>query len=105
MAKPQTPPSEPPQTPPSEPPQTPPDPLGELLRKLKLEKHLTDFRDNGIDMDVLHDLTEAELEKLDLKVGDRKRLIKAIAKSPEGTEKSPEETLSELGLRRRRGVT
>jgi hypothetical protein len=85
-------------TPPSEQPQTaPPDQLGEWLRERRLDKHLDLFRQHGIDMDVLHDLTEAELEKLGLAVGDRKRLIKAIAKSPEGTEKSPEETLAELG--------
>ena len=37
------------------------------------------FRDNEIDADVLADLTDADLEKLGVTLGHRKRLLKAIA--------------------------
>ena len=37
------------------------------------------FRDNGIDADVLFELTEADFEKLGVLMGHRRRLIKAIA--------------------------
>ena len=37
------------------------------------------FRDNKIDLDVLADLTDGDLEKLGIPLGDRKRLLKAIA--------------------------
>ena len=37
------------------------------------------FRDNKIDLDVLADLSDGDLEKLGIPLGDRKRLLKAIA--------------------------
>jgi class 3 adenylate cyclase len=43
------------------------------------------FRQNDIDAEVLCDLTDADLEKLGLTLGHRKRLLKAIA-SLDGTE-------------------
>ncbi len=52
------------------------------LRGLGLERHEAAFRDNLIDMDVVRDLTEADLEKLGLALGDRKRLLKAIGGLP-----------------------
>ena len=52
------------------------------LRSLSLERHEAAFRDNLIDMDVVRDLTEDDLEKLGLALGDRKRVVKAIASLP-----------------------
>jgi class 3 adenylate cyclase/tetratricopeptide (TPR) repeat protein len=52
------------------------------LRGLGLERHEATFRDNLIDMDVVRELTESDLEKLGLALGDRKRLLKAIAGLP-----------------------
>ena len=52
------------------------------LRDLGLERHETAFRDNLIDMDVVRELTESDLEKLGLALGDRKRILKAIASLP-----------------------
>jgi hypothetical protein len=49
------------------------------LRSLGLERHEAAFRDNLIDMDVIPELTENDLEKLGLALGDRKRVLKAIA--------------------------
>jgi SAM domain (Sterile alpha motif) len=37
------------------------------------------FRENDIDAEVLGDLTDADLEKLGVTLGHRKRLLKAIA--------------------------
>jgi class 3 adenylate cyclase len=52
------------------------------LRSLGLERHEAAFRDNLIDMDVIPELTENDLEKLGLALGDRKRVLKAIAGLP-----------------------
>ncbi|HTX51599.1 MAG TPA: AAA family ATPase, partial [Caulobacteraceae bacterium] len=49
------------------------------LRSLGLGQYEGAFRDNSIDADVLPDLTDADLVQLGVKLGDRKRLLKAIA--------------------------
>ena len=53
--------------------------LGEWLRGLGLGQYETSFRENGVDAEVLPDLTDADLEKLGVLLGHRKRLLKAIA--------------------------
>jgi class 3 adenylate cyclase len=53
--------------------------VGGWLRGLGLGEYEQKFRDNKIDADVLADLTDGDLEKLGLPLGDRKRLLKAIA--------------------------
>ena len=53
--------------------------LGEWLRGLRLGQYETAFHENGIDDEVLPDLTEVDLEKLGVLLGHRKRLLKAIA--------------------------
>jgi class 3 adenylate cyclase/tetratricopeptide (TPR) repeat protein len=53
--------------------------VGDWLRSLGLERHGPAFRDNSIDADVLPDLTDGDLEKLGVNLGDRKRLLRAIA--------------------------
>ena len=52
--------------------------IGGWLRNLGLERYETVFIENAIDSDVLAELTEGDLEKLGIPMGDRKRLIKAI---------------------------
>jgi class 3 adenylate cyclase/tetratricopeptide (TPR) repeat protein len=52
------------------------------LRSIGLERHLAAFRDNLVDMDVVRDLDDSDLEKLGLPLGDRKRVLKAIASLP-----------------------
>ncbi|MGA7803318.1 AAA family ATPase [Bradyrhizobium sp.] len=52
--------------------------VGDWLRSLGLEKYEQAFVANAIDSDVLPDLTEVDLEKLGIPLGDRKRLVKAI---------------------------
>src|SRR3984893_9148549 len=61
------------------------------LRDLGLGQYEGRFRENEIEADVLADLTEADLEKLGLPLGPRKRILKAIAnlgnedKAPQST--------------------
>jgi hypothetical protein len=55
--------------------------VGEWLRGLGLGQYEAAFRDNGVDADVLADLSDADLEKLGVLLGHRKRLLKAIANS------------------------
>ncbi len=54
--------------------------LGEWLRGLGLGQYEPAFHENGVDDQVLPDLTEADLEKLGVLLGHRKRLLKAIAR-------------------------
>src|SRR5215213_7193591 len=49
------------------------------LRGLGLERYEPAFRDAEVTADVLPDLTEADLEKLGLPLGPRKKLLRAIA--------------------------
>ena len=53
--------------------------VGKWLRSLGLGQFEATFRENGIDADVLRELTEADLEKLGMLLGHRKRLLRAIA--------------------------
>src|SRR5215813_12121413 len=52
--------------------------VGRWLRNLGLGQYESAFIKNAIDTDVLPELTEGDLEKLGIPLGDRKRLIKAI---------------------------
>ena len=53
--------------------------VGEWLRGLGLGQYETVFREHAIDMDVLADLKDGELAQIGVPLGDRKRLLKAIA--------------------------
>src|SRR5258708_3107413 len=61
--------------------------LGEWLRSLSLEQYEPAFRENGVDLSVLPDLTDQDLEKLGVLLGHRRKLLRAIANS-EGLEKT-----------------
>ena len=52
--------------------------VGGWLRDLGLGRYEPAFIENAIDSDVLPELTESDLKKLGIPLGDRKRLIKAI---------------------------
>ena len=49
------------------------------LRGRGLGQYEGKFLDNKIDLDVLADLSDGDLEKIGIPLGDRKRLLKAIA--------------------------
>ena len=53
--------------------------LGAWLRSLGLERYEAAFRDNAIAADVLRELTDQDLEKIGVLLGDRRRLLRAIA--------------------------
>jgi class 3 adenylate cyclase len=57
--------------------------LGGWLRSLGLEQYEAAFRENGVDLSVLPDLTDQDLEKLGVLLGHRRKLLRAIA-NPEG---------------------
>ena len=49
------------------------------LRGIGLEQYAQTFRENGIDLSVLPDLTDQDLEKLGVLLGHRRKLLRAIA--------------------------
>ena len=53
--------------------------IEDWLRQLGLERYTQAFRDNAIDAEVLPELSDADLEKLGVLLGHRKRLLRAIA--------------------------
>jgi hypothetical protein len=53
--------------------------LGAWLRSHGLEQYEAIFRDNAIDAEVLHDLTENHLREMGLPLGARLKLLKAIS--------------------------
>jgi class 3 adenylate cyclase/predicted ATPase len=53
--------------------------VGSWLRSVGLGEYGAAFSENGIAADVLPDLTNSDLEKLGVPLGDRKRLLRAIA--------------------------
>jgi class 3 adenylate cyclase len=53
--------------------------VGAWLRSVGLERYEMAFRENAIDTDVLRELTDEDLEKLGVLLGDRRRLLRAIA--------------------------
>jgi hypothetical protein len=83
--------------------------VGEWLRSLGLSRYEEAFREAEIGPDVLPDLTDSDLEKLGVPLGDRKRLLKAIASfgpaqmvaEPRG----PSPTLSSTDAAERRQLT
>jgi hypothetical protein len=52
--------------------------VGAWLRGLGLGQYERTFRDSEIEADILPELTEADLEKIGLPLGPRKRILKAI---------------------------
>jgi hypothetical protein len=49
------------------------------LAEQGLGRHAETFAENGIAGDILRELTDADLKELGLNLGDRKRLLKALA--------------------------
>jgi hypothetical protein len=53
--------------------------VGDWLRSVGLGQYEAVFRESEIDPEVLPELTDADLEKLGVPLGHRKRLLKAIS--------------------------
>ena len=56
-----------------------PDDVAKWLEELGLDEYAATFAEHAIDKEVFPDLTEVDLEKVGVKLGHRKKLLKAIA--------------------------
>src|SRR5262245_25625570 len=74
-------------------------PIAEWLNALGLGQYALRFADNDIDTNVLRDLTDADLEKVGVSLGHRKRILRAIAELDE-TATSSETTHADAPQRR-----
>src|SRR5262245_49199321 len=74
-------------------------PIAEWLNALGLGKYAQRFADNDIDTNILRDLTDADLEKIGVSLGHRKRILRAIAELDE-TALSSEATRADEPQRR-----
>jgi class 3 adenylate cyclase/predicted ATPase len=54
--------------------------VADWLSKLGMSEYTQRFAENRIDISVLHDLTDQDLEKLGVVLGDRRKMLRAIAK-------------------------
>jgi class 3 adenylate cyclase len=62
--------------------------IGKWLEGLGLAKYAGLFAENEIDLDILADLTESDFKDLSIPLGDRKRLLRAIASLSDGSGES-----------------
>ena len=53
--------------------------IGDWLEKLGMSEYVERFAQNRIDFSVLPDLTDQDLEKLGVVLGDRRKMLRAIA--------------------------
>src|SRR5215831_6228367 len=68
--------------------------IADWLEKLGLAQYAVAFAKNDIDVSVLPDLTEQDLKDLGVLLGDRRRILRAIAEF-DGVAPAPTETASE----------
>ncbi len=59
--------------------------LADWLDRAGLSRFDATFREHGIDLDVVRSLTDGDLKELGLTLGDRKRVLAAIATAADGT--------------------
>ena len=69
--------------------------IAEWLAKIGLERYTPAFIDNDIDVEVLRYLTDADLEKIGVSLGHRRKLLAAIAELGGGAA-TPAQPPSEL---------
>ena len=53
--------------------------IADWLEKLGMSEYAQRFAENRIDLSVLPDLTDQDLEKLGVVLGDRRKMLRAIA--------------------------
>jgi class 3 adenylate cyclase len=59
--------------------------IAEWLEKLGMSEYAQLFIENRIDFEILPDLTDQDLEKLGVVLGDRRKMLRAIAKLEDAT--------------------
>src|SRR5262249_19792134 len=80
--------------------------LRDWLRSNKLEQYAEVFDAHDIDLDILPDLRDVDLEKLGISLGNRRRLMKAIAERAIDTgESMPKAAAESSGQAERRHLT
>ena len=78
--------------------------IAEWLAKIGLERYARAFVDNDVDMSVLRYLTDADLEKIGVSLGHRRKLLAAISEiggSKATPAQPPDETHNQEGAERR----
>ena len=70
-------------------------PIAEWLAKIGLERYAAAFADNDIDVAVLPHLTDADLEKIGVSLGHRRKMLAAIAELGGAVPASPQPALAE----------
>ena len=74
--------------------------IEQWLEGLGLSKYADLFAENEIGLDILPDLTEADLKDIGIPLGDRKRLLKAAADAaPPEASLEPEPAPAVISLR------
>ena len=73
--------------------------VAQWLNAIDLGQYETVFREHEIDAGVLCDLVEADLEKIGVPLGHRKRLLKAIAALGTGETTEPRACIVACGRR------
>jgi class 3 adenylate cyclase len=80
--------------------------LRDWLRRNKFEQYADAFEANDIDLDILPELTEDDLGKLGVSLGNRRRLLKALAERASDADKvAPMSAPQSSGEAERRQVT
>src|SRR6516162_11399159 len=72
-----------------------------MAGKIGLERYTPAFIDNDIDVEVLRYLTDADLEKIGVSLGHRRKLLAAIAELGGGAAKPPSESNKQEAAERR----
>ncbi|MGB6350175.1 MAG: SAM domain-containing protein, partial [Pseudolabrys sp.] len=70
-------------------------PIAEWLAKIGLEQYAAAFAENDIDVAVLPHLTDADLEKIGVSLGHRRKILAAIAELGGAVPASPQPALAE----------
>ena len=63
--------------------------IADWLEKLGMSEYAQRFAENRIDFSVLPDLTDQDLEKLGVVLGDRRKILRAIAALDGATQAAP----------------
>ena len=69
--------------------------MADWLEKLGMSEYAKPFAENRIDFSVLPDLTDQDLEKLGVLLGDRRKILRAIAELAGAVTASPQPALAE----------